>query len=511
MFKSRQLWLRIKPQIKRLLQCDAFKTVALLSCAVMISELIRPYHVGEQNMVMVYILFTVLISRTTNGYVYGVVATVIAAFVYDYLISDPRLGFSFTLGFPITLLIMLIVTLLTSTITNQMKMHASLAQEREQRAELLYKMNQAILSSRDYETIIKLTLEYASKHLQCSVIFYTHDPLKDRNPYFLNYHEDVGQAFFALPEQRKAAHDAYVRQEDDSIVPQDGGACYLQVSYQNKVLGVLGASLPKGRLSTNSVYILNMFISQMALALELQLVSDQQRQAMVEAQTEKMRSNLLRAISHDLRTPLTSILGASSAILEQEEQLDKAMRDTLMRNIKEDSQWLIRMVENLLTVTRIAGETLKVTKTTELVEEVVAEATAIVRKRYPDVIFAVSAPQTLLLVPMDAMLITQVLINLYDNAAKNTPKGVPVVMQVKQEGGHAVFEVFNQGKPISAQLMPHLFNMGAMMGRTKSAGSPRGMGIGLSICKTIIQAHGGTIEGMNKDNGVVFRFCLPLE
>lgn len=502
---------RLAKALWRVLNHDVVKTAALLACAVLITEILRTYHVGEQNLVMVYILSIVIISRTTSGYAYGVVATVIGALVYDYLISNPRMGFSFTLGFPITLLVMLIVTLLTSTITIQMKAHARLAQEREQRAELLYKMNQAILSARDYATIIKLTLSHASRHLRRSVIFYTHDPLEGDTAYFTQHEDDADQAFFASAVQRDAAHAAYTcPQEHPPASAGSAQACYLPVCCQGKVLGLLGISLLKGELNANSVYILNMFVTQMALALELQLISDRQRQAIVEAQTEKMRSNLLRAISHDLRTPLTSILGASSVILEQGNQLDQPTRDTLMRNIKEDSQWLIRMVENLLTVTRIAGETMKVTKTMELAEEVVAEATAIVRKRYADVTFVVSAPDTPLLVPMDAMLITQVLINLYDNAAKNTSAGMPVTMNVRLEDDSAVFEVFNHGNPIAQHLLPHLFSMGAPA-EGRAPGSSRGMGIGLSICKTIIQAHGGTIEGLNRDGGVAFYFKLPLK
>jgi two-component system sensor histidine kinase KdpD len=223
-----------------------------------------------------------------------------------------------------------------------------------------------------------------------------------------------------------------------------------------------------------------------------------------------MRSNLLRAISHDLRTPLTGILGASSAILENGDALDHETRTKLISNIKEDSQWLIRMVENLLSVTRINEGTMNVAKSPEAAEEIVAETISRVRKRFPDRTITVKVPDELLVVPMDGTLIEQVLINLLENAIKHTPENTAVEVNVRKSGKWAVFDVIDNGEGIPAEDLPHLFESYSRNGMA-SPDSSRGMGIGLSICMSIIKAHHGKMEAMNKpEGGAIFRFSLPL-
>ena len=217
---------------------------------------------------------------------------------------------------------------------------------------------------------------------------------------------------------------------------------------QGKVLGVIGISCTKGELDQNTRLFLDMIASQVAMALERQYLSDEQQRILIDSEKEKMRSNLLRAISHDLRTPLTGILGASSAILENGDMIDKETHDKLISNINEDSQWLIRMVENLLSVTRINEGTMNVTKTLEAAEEIVAEAISRIRKRFPNRKINVQVPDELLMVPMDGTLIEQVLINLLENAVKHSPDDSVIDVQVKKSGQNAIFEVIDNGEGI---------------------------------------------------------------
>jgi len=188
------------------------------------------------------------------------------------------------------------------------------------------------------------------------------------------------------------------------------------------------------------------------------VLADEQRRILVQAEKEKMRGNLLRAISHDLRTPLTGISGASSVILENGAVLDPDVHDKLVRDIYEDSQWLIRMVENLLSITRInSGETASVKKEAEAVEEIVAAAVGRVRARFPNQRIAVKVPDELLMVPMDGTLIEQVLINLIENAIGHSG-GVPVVyVTVTAQNGQAVVRVRDTGKGIAEEDLEHLF------------------------------------------------------
>jgi two-component system sensor histidine kinase KdpD len=287
-------------------------------------------------------------------------------------------------------------------------------------------------------------------------------------------------------------------------------AHYIPMISQAKVLGVIGISCAGGKLDENSRLFLRMLASLVAMALERQYLSDEQRQILIESEKEMMRSNLLRAISHDLRTPLTGILGASSVILESGGNLDKSTCDKLLSNIKEESQWLIRMVENLLSVTRINEDAMSVKKSPEAAEEVVAEAIGHIRKRFPDRKISTRVPDALLVVPMDGTLIAQVLINLVENAIKHSPEDSVVSVNVKAEKQYAVFEVKDQGAGIAEEEFPYLFE-NSMPNRKRNSDSTRGLGIGLSICMAIIKAHNGKMEARNQeDGGAVFLFRLPL-
>jgi two-component system sensor histidine kinase KdpD len=408
---------------------------------------------------------------------------------------------------------MLLVALITSALTVRVKTQARLAVERERRTEVLYEINKKLLVTRGLENIVTLTNEYITKLFGRSIIFYTQDPGNNSEGVLMQAPGDLDASFMLLEDERAVAHWVFINQKyagagTDTLM--GAGAFYMPVISQGNVLGVIALSCAKGKLDQHDRLFLRMIISQVAMALERQYLSDEQRRILVESEKEKMRSNLLRAISHDLRTPLTGILGASSAILENGDSLDKLTHNQLISNIKEDSQWLIRMVENLLSVTRINEGTMNVTKSPEAAEEIVAEAISRIRKRFPDRKVPVKVPDELLLVPMDGTLIEQVLINLLENAIKHTPENSMVEVKVRKDRQNAVFEVIDNGEGIAEQDFPYLFESYVPNGK-RSADSSRGMGIGLSICMSIVKAHHGKMEAANKmTGGAVFRFTLPL-
>jgi two-component system sensor histidine kinase KdpD len=272
---------------------------------------------------------------------------------------------------------------------------------------------------------------------------------------------------------------------------------------------VWGISCKKKELDHNNRLFLRMISSQVAMALERQRLSDEQRTILVESEREKMRGNLLRAISHDIRTPLAGISGASAAILENKDALSAETKEKLIANIQDESQWLIRMVENLLSVTRLDENAANLKKLPEAAEEVIADAVGRIQKRFPSRHIQVSVPNDYLEVPMDGTLIAQVLINLLENAVKFSPESVPIEVSLRKEGSSAVFVVADHGKGIPQEELSTLFS--GMRHGEPSADSSRGMGIGLSICKTIVTAHGGKIGVENlPSGGAVFRFTLPL-
>lgn len=255
----------------------------------------------------------------------------------------------------------------------------------------------------------------------------------------------------------------------------------------------------------------SVFICTMTSSLTRQADMIQERERQIsEIEIEKMRANLLRAISHDLRTPLTGIIGNSSLILENGNLLSEEEKKEIITNIYEDSNWLLNMVENLLTITRIKGDNLSITTNEESVEEVIAEALQRIKKRYPDSKVEAKIPEELILLPMDAILIEQVTINLIGNAIEHSDSSKPIELIVRDTPHAVVFTVRDYGAGIAPEKLDMLFDGVAYSGSHVSD-AYKGMGIGLSICKTIITAHHGTIIGRNHGGGAEFIFTLPKE
>lgn len=229
-----------------------------------------------------------------------------------------------------------------------------------------------------------------------------------------------------------------------------------------------------------------------------------------KAEKETMRANLLRAISHDLRTPLTSIIGASDSYFEEENYLSQEKKEELVHKINDDSHWLLNMVENLLSITRIQDSETKVTKSLEAVEEVAAEAVHRFRKRQPDAVVKTTIPEEFIMVPMDPLLIEQVIINLLENAFIHSASNREIVLIVENTESAILFHVRDYGKGIEPSMLPTIFD-GTSTRNSEMSDAHRGMGIGLSICKTIVGAHNGTISAKNHSEGAEFIFALPKE
>ena len=254
------------------------------------------------------------------------------------------------------------------------------------------------------------------------------------------------------------------------------------------------------------------FLVMFAVAFGVSALTTQiknQEQIRLEAEKEKMRGNLLRAISHDIRTPLTSIIGATSTVLDNP-ALSQEEQRALLTDVRDDAQWLIRVVENLLSITRIGNDQAKISKEAEAVEEVLGEAAGKFRKRFPSVSVEVHVPDDVLMVPMDPILIVQVLSNLLENAVFHGETTSRISLSARRDGQWACFSVQDDGRGIPPQKLHGLFD--GTLDRTEPApgDGKRNMGLGLSVCQAIVRAHGGTMEAHNTESGAEFTFRLPL-
>lgn len=230
-----------------------------------------------------------------------------------------------------------------------------------------------------------------------------------------------------------------------------------------------------------------------------------------EGDNERMRANLLRAVSHDLRTPLTTIYGASSSIIENYGKLTDEQKKRMIVGIKEDSEWLVRIVENLLSVTRIDGANVKLLKTPTALDELVDSVLLKFRKRYPEERVEIDIPDALVVIPMDPMLIEQVILNMMENSVRHAIDHTYIGFRVFSIGGRAIFEISDDGHGIDNESLENIF-LGRFIGDESADGQRRNAGIGLSVCSSIIKAHGGDISAENlKSGGAMFRFDLATE
>ena len=257
------------------------------------------------------------------------------------------------------------------------------------------------------------------------------------------------------------------------------------------------------------------FLAMLAVSVSVSALTTQikqQEQVRLEAEKEKMRGNLLRAVSHDIRTPLTSIIGSASGILENREVLGEEEKTELVRDIRDEAQWLIRIVENLLSVTRINGDRAQIQKYEEVVEEVLGSAIVKFTKLYPGVAVLVDMPEAVMLVPMDGILIEQVLVNLMENSMQHGKTTGQIRLVVKETTDRVLFSVEDDGQGIDPAILPVMFD-GELTARAGEASdAKRNMGIGLSVCMSIVKAHRGSMQAENlPEHGARVSFWLPKE
>ncbi len=291
-----------------------------------------------------------------------------------------------------------------------------------------------------------------------------------------------------------------------------GAKClYLAIRINQNVYGVAGIAVGKQPLDSPEKGMTLSILGECALALENEQNAREKESAAILAQKEQLRANLLRAISHDLRTPLTSISGNASNFLSNGDKMDEQTKRQLFTDIYDDSMWLINLVENLLSVSRLEENHLNLHFNSELVSDVIEEALKHINRKSVSYHIAVHHEDEFLLAKMDAKLIVQVIINLVNNVIKYTSEGSNIVINTMPKNGMAEISVCDDGAGISDEMKPKIFDM-FYSGANKIVDSRRSLGLGLSLCKSIVVAHGGTISvSDHHPHGTNFTFTLPME
>ena len=431
------------------------------------------------NIVSIYLLSIVIIGRITDGYFWSCLSSFISLLCVNYFFTYPYFAFNFTrAGYPITFAIMIATSLLVNLTTTQLKINSKIAEKQKQTAEVLYSIMQDLVSTDSKEEAIETMTSHLRQHLNTTVEFHENEEA--------NQKEGLKDHWYFKPLSTPTQY------------------------YGTLVVDLTNIDIP----ITEFEHFLDLIVSRTSMLLEHLTLKEIQQQTLFESEKEKMRSNLLRAISHDLRTPLTTMLGSTSTLLDNGSRIDAKTSKELLLGMQKECEWLIHMVENLLSVTRICEGETRLTTTLEPAEEILASAVMKLKKRCPETDFRVTIPDELLLVPMDATLIEQVIINLCENSVYHSGSPSPIDLILERDKNFAVFTIRDYGRGLSPSQIEHLFD-GYTSYSLDSKDTYKGMGIGLSICMTIIKAHNGMIQGYNNTNneqkGASFAFSLPME
>lgn len=494
---------------------DVAKSAVMLALATLIGFAFDRLGFSEANIITVYILSVLLTAVITERRGYSLVLSAISVLTFNYFFTDPRYTLAaYDKGYPATFLIMFIAAFLTGTLAVRLKQQARQAAATAFRTKVLLETNQLLQKTCSRDEIAGAVSQQLAKLLRRDIVFYRSEgkALGEPAVYFAGEPGEAG----AYTNDNERAVAGWVFQNNKRAGATTGtlgsAKClYLAVRIGDAVYGVAGVAIGGEPLDAFENSIMLSMLGECALALQNEAAQREREQAAVLAKNEQLRANLLRSISHDLRTPLTAISGNAGILLANGEELDGEKRARLYADIYDDALWLINLVENLLSVTRIEDGTMQLRLSAELVDEVISEALRHIGRRRGARHITVRQQGDYILARMDARLIVQVVINLIDNALKYTPEDARIEVLSGVRDGKAFVSVADNGPGIPEEARPHIFDM-FYTAHSGAADSRRSLGLGLALCKSIVNAHGGEITvSDNRPHGAVFSFTLPLE
>lgn len=460
----------------------------------------------EANIITIYILGVLLIAIFTESKICWVVASVASVLIFNFLFTEPKFTFlAYGSGYPVTFIIMLTASLIIGGTTEKLKTREYQATQSAYRTKILFDANQLIQKASDETEILRVTANQLKKLLNRNVIVF----------------DDKAQEVYATKEENADAvmpdcEQIVLRVTKNNVKEGKGTDIFPESDYtffpickNGKNYGAIGIFAGEKPIDSFDESIVVSVIGECAIVIDGIINAKERERVAVFAKNEQLRANLLRSISHDLRTPLTSISGNASNLISNGNVIDNATKTQIYEDIYSDSLWLINLVENLLAVTRLEEGRMNINLTTELVGDVIAEALKHIHTKSEKQKITVIQQDDLLLAKMDARLIVQVLINLLDNAVKYTPSDSQITITAKRNGEMVCVSVADNGHGIPDEQKSRVFDM-FYTGSTKIADSRRSIGLGLSLCKSIINAHGGEITVTdNTPHGAIFTFTLP--
>ena len=492
---------------------DAVKTLIVMAVATGVARIFEILGLGDANLIMMYILSVLFVSLFTQQRMFSFVYSLASVLIFNFLFVDPV----YTLkvdnpGYIITFGIMFLTALISSSLTQKVKKNVMQAAEKSHRTEILLETSQKLQQAGNVEEIALFTARQLGILLGKTIYLFIGSPELDTIPITFcppgvdEEEFDKGEIGVAQWTYKNSKHAGF------STTTLPGSSClYLAVRNGEKVFGVVGISMLDKEIPASEEGIMSAILNECALAMEKEELRATQKEAKIRLKQEQLRANLLRSVSHDLRTPLTSISGNAGILIGNADKIGQEAKQNLYLNIYDDSMWLINLVENLLSVTRIENGTMNLNIQAELIGDVISEALRHVNRKSAEHEIRVEEEDDMLVARMDARLIMQVIINLVDNAIAYTEPGSLIQINTRRRKDWVIVEVADTGMGIADEQKKKLFDMFYTIDSSVADGR-RGMGLGLALCKSIIQAHGGEITVHdNEPAGTVFRFTLPAE
>jgi two-component system sensor histidine kinase KdpD len=499
---------RSKPPVRPSRDWAAYgKAVAVVAATTAVAWAVFPL-LQLSNLVMVYFL-GVVFAATRLGRGPSILASVLSVAVFDVLFVPPYLSFAVSdTEYVVTFAVMLVVALVTSTLAVRVREQADQARYRERRTAALYAVSRDLARARSADDVTAVAVRHVVEVFGSAAVILTPD---DGAGMALR----AGRLGEADTDVRERAVARWVYDHEQpaghgSATLPGARALYLPLRGSRGPVGVLAVQPGASRILAvpDQLHLLETFAAQTGIALERARLAEEAQQATVTAETERLRSALLSAVSHDLRTPLATITGATSSLLDGGERLDAATRQELLEVAHEEAERLNRLVRNLLDMTRLEAGAVQIRKEWHPLEEIVGAALNRLERRLADRPVTTRIPDDLPLVPLDGVLIEQVLLNLLDNALRHTPSGSPIEVSAALDGDRVRIEVADRGPGVRPGDEARVFDR-FYRGRSDTADG--GVGLGLTVCKGIVEAHGGRIEAINRPaGGVAVRFTLPL-
>ncbi len=490
---------------------DLLTVLAVMTAATLLSAWFYQSRYSNANIITVYLLAVLIASFLTSHVLYGILSAVLYILLFNFLFIDPR----FTLlvydsEYLITYLVTVIAALLTGMITSRMKHSARISAENAYRAKVLLDTSNQLETAGSPDELIRITCMQLVHLLNRTVLFYREKTIPANPEIYPAKERGVNQ--LVLENEREAVmwtHDNNHQSGAFTSHFQGSAFRYLNVSSDTEGFGVIGIDMNGIPFTEFENTILLAIIREFAMALENERMREERRAAEVSAENERLKSGLLRSLSHDLRTPLTSIYGNASNLLSNGSKLPESDKEKIYGDMMEDSFWLNTQMENILSMTKLENENY-LHMTTENMEDVIEESLRHIAP-HPGHTVEVEEPEDLCFAEMDPRLIVQVLVNLLNNAIKYTPEGSKILVRYEKKDRKVIVSVIDNGNGIPEKDKEHIFEL-FYTGEHSLTDAYRRMGIGLNLCYMIIKAHKGTIKvSDNYPHGAVFTFTLAAK